>query len=133
MENAAYNTLGNLELICEAAGSFPQEVIFAGGASYSPTWCSILASVLGVPVKVPKVKESTALGAFICAAVGAGSFKSFDEATCSTTRTEAVYLPDENDHGVYREHYERWKQVYGTILSLSDSGVLRHMWKSPGE
>ena len=94
MENAAFNCLGNLKIIQEASGHFPAETIFAGGASNSPVWCQILANVLGIPVKVPVVRESTALGAFICAAVGVGHFKSFAEATEAVSLMERVHLPN---------------------------------------
>ncbi len=133
MENAAFTALGNLEVISEVTGSFPSDVTFAGGASYSPVWAGILASVLGIPVKVPRIKESTALGAFMCAAVGSGTYRDFADAAQSVCRLEAVYFPDEKEHGVYGDCYSRWKDVYRNILALADSAVLRHMWKAPGE
>ena len=48
-------------------GTFPSEVIFAGGAAKGKLWPQILSDVLGIPVKVPVVKEATALGtAILC-------------------------------------------------------------------
>ena len=56
------------------AGIAPSEIVFAGGASKGDIWCQILADVLGLPVKVPVVKEATALGAAILAGYGVGVF-----------------------------------------------------------
>ena len=74
MENTAMVTRGHLELVREATGNAPQEIVFAGGASKGDIWCQILADVLGLPVKVPVVKEATALGAAILAGYGVGVF-----------------------------------------------------------
>jgi len=63
MENTAMVTMGHVELVREATGNMPAEVVFAGGASKGDIWCQILADVLGLPV----VKEATALGAAILA------------------------------------------------------------------
>ena len=69
-ENAAFVTLGNLKLIEALTGKFPSEVIFAGGAAKGKLWPQILSDVLGIPVKVPVVKEAAALGTAIAAGVG---------------------------------------------------------------
>ena len=72
LENTALVTKGHMELVQESTGHMPSEVIFASGASKSPLWSQILADVLGIPVKVPAVKEATALGAALIAGYGAG-------------------------------------------------------------
>lgn len=133
MENAAFTCLGNLKIIQEASGYFPAEVTFAGGASNSPVWCQILANVLGIPVKVPVVRESTALGAFICAAVGVGHFQTFQEATQAVSLIERVHLPNPRQQELYHEQYEKWRSIYPQILNLADQGLVQHMWKAPGE
>lgn len=75
MENTAMVTRGHLELVREATGNAPSEIVFAGGASKGDIWCQILADVLGLPVKVPVVKEATALGAAILAGYGVACFR----------------------------------------------------------
>ena len=132
MENGGFNSLGNLQEIAKAIKFYPEQVIFAGGASYSPEWSKIMASVLGASVKVPKIKEATALGGFICAAIGVERYSSFEEAVQSVVRLEATYEPDPEEHEVYLDLYEKWKKAYSDMLNLSDSGLLRYMWKAPG-
>jgi autoinducer 2 (AI-2) kinase len=133
MENAAYNSLGNLKTIAAMTGYFPGEVIFAGGASYSPIWCGILADVLGVPVKVPRIKEATALGALLCALIGSGRYQNFGEAVADICSFEAIYFPSNSIHQIYKEYYSNWRAVYHKLLELSDMGLLSYMWKAPGE
>jgi autoinducer 2 (AI-2) kinase len=132
MENAGFNCLGNLLEIGKAVKFYPEQVIFAGGASNSPEWSKIIANVLGASVKVPKIKEATALGGFICAAIGVGRYSSFEEAVQSVVRSEATYVPDPEEHKIYLDLYEKWKKAYSVMLNLSDSGLLKYMWKAPG-
>lgn len=133
MENAAFNSLGNLRTIAAMTGFFPKEIIFAGGAAYSPVWCGIMADVLGIPVKVPRIKEATALGACICAMVGSGRYPNFVNAAADLVRFEATYFPDQSVHETYQSHYQKWRTVYQKVAELSDAGVLSHLWKAPGE
>jgi autoinducer 2 (AI-2) kinase len=133
MENAGFNSLGNLQEISKAIEFYPEEIIFAEGASYSPVWASIMASILNVRVKVPKVKEATALGGMMCASVGHGTYKDFVSAKEAVVKFEAIYEPDEEEHEIYREIYEKWRRIYSHMLKLSDEGYLRYMWKAPGE
>ena len=133
MENAGFNCLGNLKEIAAAVNFYPKQITFAGGASYSSEWCKIMASVLGMRVRVPRVKEATALGAFICAAVGIGKYDSFDEAAKHVVKFEATYDPDPEENTLYQELYQKWSSVYADMLKLSDAGLVRYMWKAPGE
>ena len=80
LENTALLVKGHMELVYESTvGARPSEVIFAGGASKSPLWSQILADGLNMPVRVPVVKEATALGAAILAGYGVGTYPSIAE------------------------------------------------------
>ncbi len=133
MENAAIVTRGHLDLAQRITGAKPSVVTFANGASKSPLWCQILADTLNVTVKTPKVKEATALGAAICAGVGAGVFKSTEEACAGLVAfDETRYEPDKNNAAVYDGLYDKWHSMYKAQLSLADGGVTKHMWSAPG-
>lgn len=131
-ENAAFVTLGNLKIIEQATGYFPQEVTFAGGASKGELWSQIVADVLGVPVKVPVIKEAAALGTAIMAGVGVGLYSSIEEAAAQLVSWERFHEPDLNHHRDYQEVFARWRAVYREQLQLADKGVTTHMWKAPG-
>ena len=132
MENAAMVTYGQMKLVNDLTGNMPDEIIFAGGASKSELWSRILADVLGITVKVPAVKEATALGAAILAGRGVGVFGDIEETATKLNAIEAVYRPDAQNHSIYMEMFDKWKKLYESQMKLSDEGALRHMWAAPG-
>ncbi len=73
-EAAAYVARGHRDIITGLTGLPFGEVVFTGGAGRGQLWPQIMADVLGVPVHIPAVTESSALGAAICAGVGAGVY-----------------------------------------------------------
>lgn len=132
LENTALITKGHLELVKEATGNMPSEIVFAGGASKSPLWCQILSDVLGLPVKVPVVKEATALGAAILAGYGVGVFDDISSTARSLVRWDKTYTPNMEDHKIYNEMYSVWRDVYAAQLELCDKKLTRNMWIAPG-
>ena len=132
MENAAFVTLGHVKIIESITGEYPKEIIFASGASKSDLWCSIVADVLGVTIKVPKIKEATALGTAICAGVGAGIYPSIAETASKFAAIDKVYEPNMDNHKIYEELYTKWRSLYKTHLQTTDDGITNHMWKAPG-
>jgi autoinducer-2 kinase len=66
-EAAAYVARGHRDIIASLTGLEFGEVVFTGGAGRGRLWPQIMADVLGVPVHIPPVTESSALGAAICA------------------------------------------------------------------
>lgn len=132
LENTALLVRGHIELVKEATGHEPEELIFAGGAAKSPLWSQIVADVTGKPVKVPVVKEATALGAAILAGVGVGLYANVEEAVARTVKWDRVFQPDPSVKAVYDELYANWRRLYPTQLALCDQGVTRNMWIAPG-
>lgn len=132
MENTAMVTKGHLDLVREATGSAPSEIVFAGGASKGDIWCQILADVLGLPVKVPVVKEATALGAAILAGYGAGVFTDISATARRLVKWDKTFTPNVANHAVYEAQYAPWREVYKAQLKLADDRVTRFMWAAPG-
>lgn len=132
MENTALLKRGHLELVRQATGNMPSEIVFAGGAAKSPLWCQILSDVLGLPVKVPKVKEATALGAAILAGYGVGIYPDISKAARELVQWDKTYQPNMENHAVYAAQYDVWKEVYAAQLALCDKGLTKNMWLAPG-
>lgn len=132
LENTALVTKGHLELVKEATGNLPDEIVFAGGAAKSPLWCQIVSDALGLPLRVPVVKEATALGAAILAGYGVGVYGSITEAAEKLVRWDKVYQPDMGNHKIYNEMYSTWRKVYAAQLELCNHGLTRSMWSAPG-
>ena len=132
MENTAMLTRAHMALVEEATGNRPEEIVFAGGASKGEVWCQILSDVLGLPVKVPVVREATALGAAILAGYGVGLYPDIGQAARKLVQWDAVYQPNLEHHALYLEMEKTWREVYRAHLALSDRGLTRHMWIAPG-
>lgn len=132
LENAALVTLGHLKIVSGITGQTPDSLIFASGAAKSPLWCQIVADVLGCEIRVPKVKEATALGTAICAGVGAGIYPNIAEAGERFVTFVKTYRPHAENHQQYLALYERWRKVYITQLSNASTGLTRFLWKAPG-
>ncbi|MBQ3789823.1 MAG: autoinducer-2 kinase, partial [Lachnospiraceae bacterium] len=125
-------TKGHVDLVREATGHMPEEVVFAGGASKSPLWCQILSDVLGLPVRVPVVREATALGAAILAGTGIGMYRDVAEGVEQCVRWDRTYRPDPENHRLYEEMFPVWREIYAAQLNLSDRGLTGYMWAAPG-
>lgn len=132
MENAAFVTKGNIELVNSITNTAPESIVFAGGASKSELWCQIVCDVLNIPLKIPVIRESTALGAAICAGVGAKVYENFNDAFSKIITFEKIYHPDPKNNEVYEELFLKWKEVYKKQLELADSKLTDNMWIAPG-
>jgi autoinducer 2 (AI-2) kinase len=131
-EQAAYTARGHLAIVSELTGRTYDELVFTGGAAKGSLWPQIVADVLGLPVRVPVVKESTALGAALYAGIGAGLYRDIGEAVGSVVRTERVLKPVPEARRTYDERYAAWRAIYPRILDLSEEGLLRPMWWPAG-
>lgn len=132
LENAALVTKGHLNLVQNSSGYFPKEITFAGGAAKSTLWAQILSDVLGLPVKVPKVKEATALGAAILAGYGIGMYTDIAETAKKLVKIEHQFMPNNENHRIYCDIYEKWKEFYRAQLDLCDRKITKNMWIAPG-
>ncbi len=131
-ENACIVSAINLKKIEAFTAIEIEEIVFAGGASRGELWCQILADVTGCRVKVPVVKEATALGAAMAAGVGAGIYGSLVEASKSLVEWEREYLPNSENFRSYQAIAKRWEEVYAVQLELVDRGLTQSMWMAPG-
>lgn len=131
-ENACIVSAINLENIKAFSGVSPRSITFASGASNGALWSQILADVTGLEVRVPVVKEATALGVAMACGIGAGVYKSFEEAGKNIVKIERTYEPNLANHTQYGEIKEKWLKVYSKQMELVREGTLEPMWKAPG-
>ena len=131
-ENACIVSDINLEKIKTFTNLGIKEIVFAGGASKGELWCQILADVTGCMIRVPKVREATALGAAMAAGVGVGIYESIVMAAEELVTWDKNYHPDMKNFERYQDIKEQWQKVYENQLSLVDSGLTGSMWKAPG-
>ena len=131
-EAAAYVSLGHMRVIEEVTGETIDEAVFTGGASKGTLWPRILADVLGIPVRIPRVKESTALGAAMLAGIGAGVYPDIRTAAAEVVAFDRTVEPDSETHSRYLELYDSWLRIYAAELGLVEDGLLRPLWRAAG-
>ena len=132
LENTALLVRGHIDLVKEATGNEPDELIFAGGASKSPLWAQIVADVTGKNVRIPEVKEATALGAAVLAGYGVGIYPSIAEGAKRVVKWDKTFSPNPDNKAVYDQLYVQWKDVYKSQLELAEEGKVKSMWRAPG-
>jgi autoinducer 2 (AI-2) kinase len=131
-EAAAYVVRGHLDIITGLTGSQVTELTFSGGAAKGALWPQIIADVLGLPVNVPAVTESSALGAALCAGQGAGLYASLTELEPELRKRAATFEPDPAAVSAYHDGYAAWRQIYPRMLELSEEGLLNPLWRAAG-
>src|SRR5260370_39677168 len=107
-----------MKIIESLLGSTFDEIVFTSGASKGTLWPQILADVLNCRVKVPVVKESTSLGAALCAGLGAGLYQDVQSVAQNIVSFEKTYEPDHATHQKYQELYQQLSQVYECSLAM---------------
>ena len=132
LENTALLVRGHIDLVKEATGNEPDELIFAGGASKSPLWAQIVADVTGKNVRIPEVKEATALGAAVLAGYGVGIYPSIAEGAKRVVKWDKTFSPNPDNKAVYDQLYVQWKDVYKSQLELAEENKVKSMWRAPG-
>ncbi len=102
-----------------AAGLMPEELVCVGGGARGELLLSIRADVTGLPVTRPDDVETTARGAAMLAAVGAGMHADVGSAALSMAgaRREAV-LPDGERRAVYDAAHGRYRDLYNALRPL---------------
>jgi len=98
------------------AGLDVQRLTIVGGGAKGPLWRQIKADVTGLPVRVPESVETTATGAAILAAVGAGVHERVSDAVDAFVRFRPdSHEPDPATREAYEDAYRRYRAVYGAL------------------
>ena len=93
LESIAYQAVDAVEAMEAASGVRFDELKADGGAVHNSWLMRFQADVLGVPVVVPEVSETTALGAAMLAALGAGLHASLEAAAAAMIGPEKRFEP----------------------------------------
>ncbi len=100
------------------AGYAPESIYACGGGSRSTLWLQIHADVCQAPIHLTQAPEATALGAAICAAVGAGLFAHAAEASEAMTRVTQTIEPSRDAAAEYDFCYDKYVRTYAALRDL---------------
>jgi FGGY-family pentulose kinase len=100
-----------------------ERIVAGGGGAKSRLWTQIQADVLGRPIHLPRDKETMALGAAIWAGLGAGVFKTYQDAIDRMVHIERAVAPVPERRAaydtLYREYVDLYPAVRGTMHRLA--------------
>jgi len=131
-EGAAYVVRGHLEMLEAIMGRKVERITFTSGAAQGALWPRILADVTGRVVEIPVVKESTSLGAAMCAAVGGGLRPDLATAARALPGIERELEPDPEAATAYTGLYEGWLELYRHSLDAVERGLTKPLWRAAG-
>ena len=103
-------------MIEEASGASVREFIAIGGGAASDLWCQIMADATGKTIRRSRTLEASSLGAAICAAAGAGWYRSAEDAAhamCDKDFRETQPRPE--NRARYADLLGTYKELYGSL------------------
>lgn len=112
LEAVAYGVRLNMERLQRVSDQDVSVLRVSGGLSQSALLMQIMADLIGVRITVPVNKEASALGAAVCAGVGAGLYDFMEQGTERLVRWDQQLEPSAERSGRYRELFEDWKADY---------------------
>jgi autoinducer 2 (AI-2) kinase len=119
IESLAYAVKSNTQQVLDVVGQSPASMGVCGGLANSRLYLEALANTVQLPVRVPTIKEGSAVGAAICAGIGGGFYKSFAEGVESLVQIETEVQPDERLSKQYRSFYRKWAKTLEPLMALS--------------
>lgn len=122
IEGVTFGLRDGLELMVGAGMPRPAQIRASGGGLASATWRQLLADILGAEISAPGTTEGAAYGAGILAAVGAGWFKSVEEAVDALVTSAPVASPGP-DARDYEPLYTRYRDLYPRLAGWFNGDV----------
>ncbi|OGO20318.1 MAG: xylulokinase [Chloroflexi bacterium RBG_16_48_8] len=114
LEGSAYGVRDITDQM-QSMGLELQEIRVVGGGAKSRLWCQIKADVTGIPVFVPEITETTALGSAMLAMVGVGEYSSLLEVSEHVVRIAGHFEPRLFNQEIYHEYYSLYRQLYTAL------------------
>ena len=93
-------------------------VRLGGGGARSALWRRIQADTYGYPVEIVAAEEGAAYGAALLAGVGAGVWRTVDEACDAVVRVVTRIEPNPADQATMARQYERFKALYPALKAF---------------
>lgn len=114
IEGVTYSLRDCVDILREM-GLHIKEMRACGGGGSSPFWRQMLADVFRCEIRASLSREGPALGAAILAGVGAGTYKSVEEACNEIVQTGSPERPIKQNSRKYDEYYAIFRQLYPSL------------------
>ncbi len=119
LEGIAFEKLFAINEVEKNINANIKDLIVIGGGASNNLWLRILADVTGKNICIPENTEASALGAAITAAVGAGWYKTFQDAANKMTGIKKIIKPDIDNNKKYRQIYSVYTKIYPALKSIT--------------
>jgi len=110
LEGMAYAVRANVEQLLRVSGGTCNRLWLSGGLTRSVLWTQLVSDVMACPVGVSGNAEATALGAAICAGVGAGIFPDLLTGAQTLAFPIREHQPGA-DSALYQSLYAEWQSL----------------------
>ena len=110
MESIAYGFKHHVDILKERNLKINNVIVTDGGAK-SKVWRSILADVIGVPIKNLKNHPGSSLGAAFIAGMGINKFKDYSEIK-KYIKVDEIIKPNSKNNKIYKQYYELYLSIY---------------------
>jgi len=110
LEGMAYAVRANIEQVLQVSGGTLTDVWLGGGITRCAAWTGIVSEVMGCRVHVSASVEASALGAAICAGVGACLFPDLATGARKLARISREHQPGA-DSETYQALYADWQSL----------------------
>lgn len=109
-EGVAFAHLVHMRRLKSAGAKFDR-VILSGGGARSPVWPQMISNMLAVPVDLAACQETGALGVAMAAAVGAGIYTDFEQASKQMTSIVRTHQPDSEALPLIEQRFKVWFEI----------------------
>ena len=119
LESQSFWLKQNLDEIRLLSGQSFQQVILIGGTTRLRLLSRLKASIIGLPMVLPDLPESSATGAALLAGLGVGVFKSPQEAVSSIHVKNEIIKPEPALTKWYQPIYEKlYRRLYPSLQGI---------------
>jgi xylulokinase len=109
LEGVCYEMRWNLEIF-RSLGIRVDRILAVGGGAKSEKWLQLKADIFQCPV-VAVSGETSSMGAAICAGIGGGIYRNWDEGIAAMVKPGRVYEPHRANERQYQELFEQYQQL----------------------
>jgi len=117
LEGVAFSLRDTFTIFGEI-GVLVEEIRLGGGGARSALWRAIQADAYGHKVERVRTEEGAAYGAAILAGVGAGAWKSVDDACAAAVRVSETIKPDPKRVAAMDQGYRVYRRIYPALREI---------------
>ncbi|TLQ39865.1 xylulokinase [Ruoffia tabacinasalis] len=121
LEGITFSLKESQDILVNYADKTINSVVSIGGGSKSDVWLQIQADIFNANILTLEIDEGPGLGAAMLAAVGAGWYENFEEATEAFVKYNDVVHPIVENVELYEKIYHKYKEIYPSTKKIMHS------------